>query len=174
MNHELELTVRQTGDRNSTRKLVVQAFLVEEPGGGKGTLTSRCRYNVETLRDGRRVYLTRPAWLKNGFDFLIHLEGTVFANGHDNPSHNDILGDLAAKHGADPQSYRRLHEALRRVHPCEDPENILGEYADVSFGSGLPVGAILKTVKWFFIEQDIRYWNYSGRNMLMSGIHSIR
>ncbi len=24
---------------------------------------------------------------------------------------------------------------------------------------------ILKTIKWLFIEQDIRYWNYSGRQM---------
>ena len=24
---------------------------------------------------------------------------------------------------------------------------------------------ILKAIKWLFIEQDIRYWNYSGRNM---------
>lgn len=32
---------------------------------------------------------------------------------------------------------------------------------------GFPMDLIFKTSKWFFIEQDIRYWNYSGRNMLM-------
>jgi hypothetical protein len=29
---------------------------------------------------------------------------------------------------------------------------------------------IIKTIKWLFIEQDIRYWNYSGRDMLWSGV----
>ena len=24
---------------------------------------------------------------------------------------------------------------------------------------------VVKVVKWFFIEQDIRYWNHSGRDM---------
>ena len=36
---------------------------------------------------------------------------------------------------------------------------------DIEFSAGLPADHILKTIKWLFIEQDIRYWNYSGRNM---------
>ena len=38
--------------------------------------------------------------------------------------------------------------------------NIMGQ-----FESGFAVDHILKTIKWLFIEQDIRYWNYSGRYM---------
>jgi hypothetical protein len=32
-------------------------------------------------------------------------------------------------------------------------------------GKGEETIRILKAIKWLFIEQDIRYWNYSGRNM---------
>ena len=38
---------------------------------------------------------------------------------------------------------------------------------------GRPVEMLLKVIKWFFIEQDIRYWNYSGRNMLKNGIDAL-
>ena len=39
------------------------------------------------------------------------------------------------------------------------------EMMGLSFETGLPVDHIVKAIKWLFIEQDIRYWNYSGRNM---------
>ena len=34
------------------------------------------------------------------------------------------------------------------------------------FNSKYPLELILKILKWMFIEQDIRYWNYSGRSEL--------
>ena len=166
----ITLAIKQTGDRNSTRKLVVDAFFDELPGTGNGNLASRYRYNVETLEGGRFVYLTRPAWLKAGFDFVIHVEGGIFRNGKDNPAHQDIANDLRAKAGEDPASYRRLHEALVRVYACEDPEDILPEYAGLHFEAGMSVDTVLKVVKWLFIEQDIRYWNYSGRGMFQLGV----
>ena len=165
MQYELDLRVKQTGDRNSIRTSAVEAFLKEEPGNGKGDLASRYRYNVEKLRDGSRVYVTRPAWLRVGFDFVVHLEGAVFANGQDNPAHEDIRQDLLKKLNRDRAKYTQLHEALCRVHECEDPEEILADCIGLSFGNGLSVEALLKIVKWFLIEQDIRYWNYSGRDM---------
>ena len=38
----------------------------------------------------------------------------------------------------------------------------------LSFKTGLPVDHIVKVIKWLFIEQDITYWNTSGRSMLMN------
>ena len=29
-----------------------------------------------------------------------------------------------------------------------------------------PIYIVLLAIKWLFIEQDITYWNWSGRNML--------
>lgn len=41
------------------------------------------------------------------------------------------------------------------------------------FGNLDELAETIKTLKWLFIEQDIRYWNYSGRDMLWKGIHNI-
>lgn len=46
----------------------------EEPGMGAGNDSSKYTYYVETLADGNRVYLTRPAFLNKGFDFVIRVE----------------------------------------------------------------------------------------------------
>jgi len=68
---------------------------------------------------------------------------------------------------------KKLHQAIEQVYNCEDPEDILPEYADIKFNVGHPVDLILKVIKWFLIEQDIRDWNYSGRQMFKEGIDGI-
>lgn len=173
MYHEMDFIVRNYNSRVELRKIVVFQFLEEEPGSGRGDSTSRYRYNVETLVDGKRVYLTRPAYLKKGFDFRINVERTVFQTGQEYPKHDDIFDDLRLKKQTNPTMCRELHQALERVYDCEDPEDILPEYADIKFGAGYPIDLILKVIKWFLIEQDIRDWNYSGRQMFKSGIDEI-
>ena len=59
--------------------------------------------------------------------------------------------------------YARLYGLLRRVFECEDVTD--DEMEIIHFNTGLPIDHILKAIKWLFIEQDIRYWNYSCRNM---------
>jgi hypothetical protein len=51
---------------------------------------------------------------------------------------------------------------------------VLKDLKDVKFQSGFSVELILKVLKWFFIEQDIRDWNYSGRGMFKSGLDYIK
>jgi len=173
MYHEMDFIVRNYTSRVELRKLVVYKFLEEEAGLGRGDDASHYRYNVETLSDGRRVYLTRPAYLKKGFDFRINVEGTVFQTGHEYPKHDDIFNDLRLKRAENPATGRRLHQAIERVYNCEDPNDILSEYADIKFNTGHPLDLILKVIKWFLIEQDIRDWNYSGRQMFKNGIDEI-
>ena len=62
-----------------------------------------------------------------------------------------------------PEEYKKLYQLLEKVFNCHDVSE--EEINSVSFENGLPVDHIVKTIKWLFIEQDIRYWNYSGRNM---------
>ena len=62
-----------------------------------------------------------------------------------------------------PQKYKKLYSLLEQIFHCQNVEDI--EMTKIQFDSGLPVDHILKTIKWLFIEQDIRYWNYSGRSM---------
>ena len=50
------------------RTRVVERFLQEKPGTGKGDSATKYDYVVETLAHGETIILTRPANLKNGFD----------------------------------------------------------------------------------------------------------
>lgn len=60
---------------------------------------------------------------------------------------------------------------MKKVYLCEDIDEY--SYESVYFSDGYSVDMILKVLKWLFIEQDIRYWNYSGRDMLWQSIQSI-
>ncbi len=173
MYHELDFIVRDYTSRVELRKVVVSQFLEEKPGLGRGDDASHYRYNVETLVDGRRIYLTRPAYLKKGFDFRINVERTVFQTGQEYPKHDDIFDDLRLKRQRNPALCGRLYQSIERVYNCEDPEDILSEYGGSRFNAGHPVDLILKVIKWFLIEQDIRDWNYSGRLMFKNGIDEI-
>jgi hypothetical protein len=37
----------------------------------------------------------------------------------------------------------------------------------------MPFEMLLKILKWLFIEQDITYWNYDGRQMLKMAIEQV-
>lgn len=159
--------------RNDLRKAVIDEFLKEQPGTGKGNKRSHYTYYVEILSNGNRIYLTRPAWNKMGFDFVIHVENMIFSNGKDNPSHDDIFNDLRKKKNSSKDGYKILHNAINDVYNCKDPNSVLSNIDNLSFNVGYDVDMILKVVKWFFIEQDIRYWNYSGRTMFKKGVDGI-
>jgi hypothetical protein len=172
---ELELHIDNLGSRNDIRMNVINILALEEPGMGKGDLASRYIYYVEQLNDGRRIYLRRPAYLHNGFDFVVCVEGINFnplgKRKRDYPTHDNILDDLRNKYQENQQNYAILYELLEKTYNCEYIDfSILNT---LSFNSGFPCDLIIKTLKWLFIEQDIRYWNYSGRDMLWNGILSI-
>ena len=153
-------------DRNFLRKLVFTIFSEEEPGTGGGKKASRYRYVAEETPAGK-VVLIRPAHLKKGFDFVIHLEGWRFKSGKSNPKHEDIAVELKKK--LSKLKKEELIQALEWVFKGEEPEEIISKLSiqDAPAKRELPLISILKVLKWMFIEQDIRDWNYSGRKMLM-------
>lgn len=165
--NELSYFFSNEGNRNQVRMRVVDKLAEEEPGIGSGDKASKYIYYVETLLNGYRVYLQRPANLHNGFDFLVCVENTNYASHNERrrnyPKHEDIHYDLEGKKAENPMMYKKLYELLLRVYECHDISD--SEMNSIHFNSGFPVDHILKTIKWLFIEQDIRYWNYSGRNM---------
>lgn len=167
----LELTINN-GTRRQFRERIIQEFLKEEPGTGKGEFTSKYTYFVETLANGSRVFLTRPARLNNGFDFEIRVEGMKFTSAKgrttNRPSHPVIFQDLIQKKAESGKAYSDLFKLIEDVYNCNEisPE----DYSHLTFASGLPVDMLLFIIKWLFIEQDVTYWNYSGRAMFMSGV----
>ena len=99
---------------------VVEQFSLEIPGLGKGELASKYIYYVETLFDGRRVYLQRPANLKNGYDFKICVEDWNYANPGERfrnaPKHDDIYVDLLNKREENYPLYCDLYRLLQRIY----------------------------------------------------------
>ncbi len=162
----ITISFSNEGTRNEVRKRVIEAFMNEPPGTGAGDLSSKHTYYVETLSDGNRVFLCRPAFLNKGFDFVVRVENADY--GHKGsyknvPSHKDISKDLEAKKNENPEMYKKLYDLLRKVFECHDVSE--KEYENIHFKTGFTPEHILKVIKWLFIEQDITYWSYSGRNM---------
>lgn len=155
------------GTRNEVRMRVVEQLALENPGTGSGNDASKYIYYVEQLYSGDRVYLQRPANLHNGFDFLVCVENTNYAlpgeRRRNYPKHTDFSVDLQKKKRENPEMYEQLYYLLLKVFECHDISD--EEIKSIHFETGFSVDHIVKTIKWLFIEQDIRYWNYSGRNM---------
>jgi len=163
-------------NRNNLRKIVIDFFIKERAGKGTGEETSKYKYVVEETSERERIYLTRPVPLNKGFDFIIHVEDRIFSNNKDNPKHDDIINDLRDKKTKNPEVYKKLIEAVSEVFFCKNPSDVYEDYKKhlIQFKNGLPSELILKVVKWLFIEQDIRYWNWSGRQKFMDYINDIK
>lgn len=159
------------GDRKEVREKIIGLFLSEKAGywkDGKKHVT-RYKYYVETLEDGRRIYLYRPTYLNKGIDFQVWVEKFDGIKAK-KPSHKDIFNDLEGKRGKDTSKLKELLNAITLVYDCQEPTSVLHKYPNLQFEGGMSTEMLLKILKWLFIEQDITYWNYDGRNMLFSAI----
>jgi len=156
-----------SGNRAEIKKAVITKFLEEQPGTGKKELSSKYEYSVETLSNGSKILLKRPTRNK-GFDFTVHAEGIQFAlkGVKDRPSHNHIVEDLKIKQTSNVSEYEKVKRLINKIYNCENIND--QEYLNISFSVGHPIETILKSIKWLFIEQDVTYWNWSGRAMLFS------
>ena len=162
------MDVHDAKTREELRRRVVEAFLEEQSGEGRPT---KYHYVVETLTDSRKIYLRRPT-RRGSFDFEVWVE--KWARFEDiRPGYEKITHDLENKFSEDPVKFETLYKAITRVHGCEEPDLILKDYPNLNFQKGENVELILKTLKWMFIEEDVHYWNYSGRYMLRSHLDSI-
>lgn len=161
-------------NRSAIRKEIITIFLEEKPGKGKSEKISKYRYVTKILPDGREIYLNRPANFNNGFDFTLNVSHTNF-NQHikdkrasTRPTHGNIYDDLVEKRVEDTILYDELWNQIELIYSCKLPTN-----DKLNFKSGHSTELILECLKWLFIEQDVTYWNYSGRAMLYESIRSI-
>ena len=159
--------------RQSIRHELISSFLDEEPGTGKGENCSFYIYYVDTLSDGKRIMLKRPARLNKGFDFEVHVENTDFGENRYRtmPTHDNVYYDLEEKETSNPAEFVKVRAILKKLYNCEQVND--KQIRNLRFETGYDIEAILKAVKWLFIEQDITYWNWSGRNMLYSSLNEL-
>lgn len=162
---EQELTINEDS-RTGYRQALARVFLTEQPGTEEEG--SKYKYYVETDSvSHKRVYLVHPAPLNKGFDFTIHAEDQKFVHNKrtdDVPSHQNIYDDLLSKKNENRTCFMELKTILDKVYQCIPVAD--DEYRQYQFNSGMSVEFLSKTLKWLFIEQDITYWNWSGRAML--------
>lgn len=171
------LDISHCFSREDIRRVVTETFLNEVAGTGKGDATTRYRYNVYQVSANKYVYLSRPTHLNKGFDFTVCVDGELFpskSNKHgrmtnsNKPSHYAILEDLKGKKQENKEKYNILSQIIKKIYNIQPITE-----KNPSFSIGYDVRMLLSIINWLFIEQDITYWNYSGRNMLMSGILEI-
>lgn len=160
-------------NRQQIRHDLINIFLREEPGSGKKELCSYYNYFVEKLEDNKNIILKRPGRLNKGFDFEVHVEGTNFGTKihRSRPTHQDIINDLTAKKAENPTEFLRTWEIIEKVYKCLPFEDTT--LISLKFQHGYPIEMIIKTIKWLFIEQDMTYWNWSGRTMFYLALNGI-
>ena len=166
----------QANNRADIRKELVTLLLQEQPGTGAGVNASRYRYTVDTFNN-YSIVLNRPAGLNKGFDFTVNIQGMSFKKQrtYSNPSHQDIIDVLQSVKSANPTQYQNVSLEIRNIYNCVSPnfQNISGIAFLDHTNTPRPIEIILLAIRWLFIEQDITYWNWSGRNMLFSSLQNL-
>jgi hypothetical protein len=82
---------------------------------------------------------------------------------------------LAGLKSTYPRRYKLISDDVRRVYQCEEPSN-LDVLATMTHSlvstdeKGIPADVVVLIAKWQFAEQDLTYWNNSGRGMLFSSL----
>ena len=170
------ISIKETSREEYHRQLIT-LFLEENHGTSQEW--NYYDYYVETGKNGKRVYLHRPAYKNKGMDFEVRVEdyqfrygkyGNIISSGN-RPSHDEIWNDVKAKVDEIPNDSEKLKELITQVFNCEEPnEDMINS---CSFTTGLPLDLLLYTIKWLFIEQDMTYWNQSGREMNYNGLMKI-
>lgn len=171
---EIEMKLLEHFTRRKVREFVVNKFLKEEPGTGTINNATRYKYLVNIPNIDRKIYLKRPANLKLGFDFQIWVENWKRKGVDKMPKHQDIINDLSVKQKENNQQFRYLLKAIEWLFKCKADKEIVEDLENkkINFNEGEELKILLRVIKWMFIEQDIRYWNFSGRNKLKSYIFS--
>lgn len=162
------INVDSIRSREELRKFMLCTYALED-------CHIKVRYYVETLANGKRIYIERPTFLNKGCDFVLYAEDViVYHNGNDKaPSHSDILKDIAEKKRALTEiqyaQFKKAIDAIYNVKPYDEAKALIDGLPDVGWSYELD----LKLLRWLFIEQDITYWAGDGREMLYIAIENI-
>ncbi len=151
----------------------IRAFILKT--WGKENIHTRYRYFVEKLSNKKRIYLERPGRLNKGCDFVIFIEDEfLYKNKNDRPPrHDDILQDLKLKkQNLNSLEWDNLLMAIKIIFDCKRYKDTI-QYTKTLKNIGLSYEALLKLVRWFFIEQDLTYWSGKGREMFYDIVENI-
>ena len=104
------------------------------------------------------------------YQFRYGKYGNIISTGN-RPSHPEIWNDVNTKVVENSGDGQKLKDLITQVYNCEEPnEDVINA---CRFTNGLPLDLLLYTIKWLFIEQDMTYWNQSGREMYYNHLMEI-
>jgi len=156
-------------DRKKIKDEVVDLFKSEKAGQGKGILATRVVYCVEQTED-ELIYLKRPAPLNKGFDFEVHLNKKLFFKKQKSrPSHDCIITILKNLKQENIDIFSKTQKIIDEIYKCDESNISTINYTI----NNIYIETLLKIIKWLFIEQDITYWSYSGREMFYQGLKNV-
>ena len=157
-------------DRKEIRDELIDLFKSENAGRGNGNLSTRVIYCVESVNK-EIIYLKRPAPLNKGFDFEEHTKSKLFFGRiKTRPSHECIKKIIRDLKSQDINVYNDMQIIIDELYHCNE---VNLSSINFSINNGVTVEILLKCIKWLFIEQDITYWSYSGREMLYKELKSV-
>ena len=162
---ELSLDVNHLTDKKEIRVFILKTWLAEEQG-------TKYRYFVEKLAEGKIIYLERPAQLNKGCDFKIFVEDQWVnkTNSNDKPPKHERLFEILRelKNSNNSKNKEQILNCFQKLHSS----NFIPKKITISCNTQ-KLELALKLARWFFIEQDVTYWNYNGRDMLFGGIKNL-
>lgn len=157
--------------RHEIVKKVVNHF-IETEHAQKGT-GIKFQYPVEDLPDGDKLMIGRPG-LKKNFDFKVIVEPLF---GLERGQHQGMANDIRAKRQANPQGFDELWDVITQLYHCleNDVEVLLASHRRLrgAFETGADIETVLKVMKWFFIMEDIFYWDSEGRAFLYNYLNYV-
>lgn len=133
-------------------------------------------YEVEQLKDGRKIVITKPGG-KKAFGRMKREDIMVWIyNEKDDTlwliSHNNIYVDLEEKSKIDKKETIKIIAALEKVFHGEDPEDIL-KNTKLTNPNGEEPEVLLKAYKWIWGQEDCNYPDGEGRAMSWDGINDL-
>ena len=162
---ELSLDVNHLTDKKEIRVFILKTWLEEKQG-------TVYRYFVETLANGKRIYLERPTQKNKGCDFVIFVEDQWLnkTNSNDKPPKHERLFEILRelKNSNNSKDKEQIFNCFQKLHSS----NFIPKKITISCNTQ-KLELALKLARWFFIEQDVTYWNYNGRDMLFGGIKNL-
>jgi hypothetical protein len=134
-------------------------------------------YEVEQLKDGRKVVITKPGG-KFTFGRIRREDFMVWVyNPRDSTlwliSHKDIYNDLKEKGNVNTIEAIKIIDALEKVFNGEEPDDVL-KSANLNTPTGEPPELLLKAYKWIWGQEDCNYPEGKGREMSMKGLRELR
>lgn len=177
----------KANNRSDIRKEVINWFLNEMPGTGTEASTSSYEYVVDSF-GYFEIFLKRPAILNKGFDFTINVRSidssVPFSFPRQGkkkpiqiPSHNHIVAILESVKKNNKTLYEnKIMPIIDKIYNC-DAITFVGKTITTFSLAHLnsykfPIEIVLLCLKWLFIEQDVTYWNWSGREKLFNKLQT--